>query len=370
MPLTRRQNAQYKVYLPASARETQYLLAKFDLSDELLEAFADKIDMASDQPYRAFYETLSELFFNIAHELDIDCGQFVANDKFLRVRFCEELLTPQTKQQLFFLYNPRYHSAEKSYFDPTVRAQKIKLLFLANGEQVRLDAAKFHKKVSLAISRFAERAGLKKTPIRVCDHQHLTFDLFAQEKGIGASQTHKFRTIPLRYMADDIELPEHIEPVTYVVADIPLNRRMRSLVDINLSDETPYKPLYEMVEKVVFDAAKETGIKNIVISGNGMVPVVRFAEEEQTDFDGELLRIGTNPSLNSERMQAEWDGKELENKVQVVFIANNAAEVKRAYGRFYQIVEKTLKIAAASLDFVNEKEEIKVRFHQHVGYMK
>ena len=57
------------------------------------------------------------MFFKINEELDIESGQFVANDKFTRIRFSPEKITAQTDQQILFLYNSRYHFSQSAHYD-------------------------------------------------------------------------------------------------------------------------------------------------------------------------------------------------------------------------------------------------------------
>ncbi|AWB68000.1 hypothetical protein C2869_16910 [Saccharobesus litoralis] len=369
MSLIRRRRPQNKVYLPASARENQYMLARFTLTDELVEKYSSNIDQNSDKPYQAFYECLAEKFFKICDELEIENGKFVANDKFVRVRFCEEEITPQTEQQILFLYNPRYHYSQKSYFDATKRAKKFRLIFLANGDSVRLDAANFHKKVSQAITRFADEVGVDKTRVRVCDHQHLTFDVFAKEKGIKGTQTHKFRALRERYNVGGFQLPERIEPLTYAVVDMPLNRRIKQFVGVDAGANKPYEKLYSSIAEMLEASAKEHGLANAALVANCLVPIIRYSEDEKVFEDGELLRMEFNPSNSKMTFNSAWNGAESVNKIQFVFVATKDNYTNHGYGRFYSLIENTLKDVADKLEYKVEKEELKIRFHQHLGYL-
>lgn len=369
MALTRKRSAQNKVYLPASARENQYMLARFNVTDELVEKFADKINNDSDKPYQQFYETLAEIFFKITDDLGIESGKFVANDKFVRVRYCEEEITPQTDQQILFLYNPRYHNSQKMYFDATKRAKKFRLIFLANGDSVRLDAAKFHQKVAKAIALFADKVGIEKSRVRVCDHQHLTFDVFAKDKGIKGTQTHKFRALSDRYAVDNFDLPERIEPLTYAVVDMAVNRRIKQLAAIDKTQEQPYAEFYQKVTDTLFDAAKQQKLTNATVVANSLVPIIRFSEDEKIFEDGELLRMEYNPANNKSGFQFAWDGAKQANKIQFVFVATKENRTNHGYGKFYSQIENALRIFADKFEYVEEKEELKVRFHQHLGYL-
>ena len=109
MSISRTRSTQHKVYVPTSARENQYLMAKFPLTDQLLEKYSDLIDANATEPYAKFYQALANSFFKINDEFTIDSSQFIANDKFVRVRYSPQKLTAQTKQQVLCLYNPEYH---------------------------------------------------------------------------------------------------------------------------------------------------------------------------------------------------------------------------------------------------------------------
>ena len=65
MSLIRRHSAQHKVYVPSSARENQYMLARLPISEAMLAKFAHTIDNHSEQPYKVFYETLAEIFLKL-----------------------------------------------------------------------------------------------------------------------------------------------------------------------------------------------------------------------------------------------------------------------------------------------------------------
>lgn len=59
-----------------------------------------------------------------------------------------------------------------------------------------------------AIIQFGTQIGLSKEKLRVSDHQHLTYDSFAKDKGVEGTQVHKFRSMSSRYLADETNLPK------------------------------------------------------------------------------------------------------------------------------------------------------------------
>jgi len=368
MASSRMRSAQHKAFIPSLARENQYLLAKFPVTDELIAKFSDPSEKYSDQPYLSFYKKLSKLFFDINEELHIESGQFVGNDKFTRVRFSPEKMTVQTKQQMLFLYNSRFHQSEHAYFNVSRRAKKITLVFLSNGTDIRHDSAKFHKKVLKAVSMFAEKAGIEKEKFRVCDHQHLTFDLFAKEKGDEGLQVHKLRPLSKRYATDGIDLPEDDSALTYAVADIRLNRRIKQLVDKKELDNENYGALYSLISDAFISSAKQNNLNNGAVIANGLAPIVRMTEEEFVSVNGELINLGFNPEHEPCGFSSQWEANKLVEKVQFVFVATRADQTSHGYGKFLNQVEDTLDLLAKKLEMVRDKEQLILRINQHVGF--
>lgn len=368
MSISRTRNTQHKVYIPTSARENQYLMAKFPLTDELLDKYSDLIDDSSSEPYANFYQALANIFFKINDELAIDSSQFIANDKFARVRFSPEKLTTQTKQQVLSLYNPEYHTSQNAFFRGNLKAKKITLLFLANGTEIRVNAAKFNQKVKQAISKFSDQIGINKETVRICDHQHLTYDLFAKQKGVEGSQVHKFRSITNRYLADEQNLPENADALTYAVVDFPLNRRVRALIKSEETEAGNYSELYTLIADAFISAAKNQNLYKGAVVANGLVPIVRKGEDENVIASGELLMLGSNPALTSCGYTCKWESNKLVDTVQLIFVACDQDRTSHGYGKFVNQIELALRGFAQQLEFVNDKEEMLVRLHQHIGF--
>ena len=64
MPISRSRNSQHKVYIPSSARNNQYLMVKFPLTDELINTHSKLMDRTSEQPYQKLYQHLADSFFD------------------------------------------------------------------------------------------------------------------------------------------------------------------------------------------------------------------------------------------------------------------------------------------------------------------
>ncbi|UUO25776.1 DUF3083 family protein [Colwellia sp. M166] len=368
MPLSRKRSVQHKVHIPSSARENQYLLAKFTITDKLIENVAGAIDHTSEQPFLAFYKKLSALFFKINDQLDIESGQFVANDKFTRIRFSPEKLTAQTAQQILFLYNSHYHYSQNAYFDATKMANKIHLVFLSNGDDVRHNSAIFHQKVVQAITQFTEQTGLDTQDVRISDHQHLTYDLFAKDKGVQGNQVHKLRSISNRYAADGIALPKNTDELTYAIIDLPINRRLRNIVPLDHSEGENYSPLYSFISDAFVDAAEKHNLHNGAVIANGLVPIVRRSDDEMAVAKGELYMLGYNPKNNNGGYVCKWVADQLVDSMQLIFVASEQDKTSHGYGKFLMQIESALHAIAQKLKYINDKEELTVRFHQHIGF--
>ncbi len=368
MPISRTRSSQHKVYIPASVRENQYLLAKFSLTDDLINRVSGNIDPSAELAYQNLYQKLSSAFFEICDNLNIDSRHFVGNDKFTRVRYSPEKLTAQTEQQIVFLYNPKYHTSQGAYFDGSKKARKISLVFLTNGDDIRADAPTLYKKVNQAISLFAERFEMEKGAIRICDHQHLTYDLFAKNKGIEKTQTHKLRPISIRYQAADVQIEQNSDALTYVTAELPINKRIQNLVNTDKSSEDAYSPLYNLIADTFVSSAKDHGVDSGAFIANGLVPFVRTSDDEIVVTNGELQKLGYNPEHTSCGYTCKWSADKLVDSAQLIFIASNNNQTHHGHGKFLSQVEKALRSMADKLDFVNDREELKVRFHQHIGF--
>jgi hypothetical protein len=361
-------NSQHKVYIPSSARENQYLMAKIPLSDAILAKYSHLIDENSSTPYEKLYQTLSELFFSITTKLAIESTQFIANDKFARVRFSPEKVTTQTKQQVLFLYNPKFHTSQNAFYNGYNKAKKLTLVFLSNGEDIRVKSAKFHQIVTQAIKEFSIQVSVDLNTVRVCDHQHLTYDLYAKNKGFDGSQAHKFRSMTDRYLADEQPLPVYTDSLTYAIVDFPINRRVRALIQPDNNEQQRYNALYSLISDTVIICAKNHNINNGAVIANGLVPIVRKGQDENVINNGELLMLGYNPTHVSSGFSCRWDPSKLVDTVQLIFVASELDKNSHGYGKFVNNIEHALRDFADKLDFVYEHEEMLIRLHQHIGF--
>lgn len=368
MAITRDRSAQHKVYIPSNARENQYVLAKFELTDALLARFSDMVESGTEFPYNDFYKHLADLFHNICDKHGIDSGQFVANDKFIRVRYCPEKMTAQTDQQIVFLYSPKYHSGHKSYINGKRRVRKIKLLFLANGAEIRHYSAQFHTRVEAAVSELIDCLGLDKGSVRLCDHQHLTYDLFAKEKGVEGTQAHKLRSIVNRFNVHDVHLDEDkLDAQTYAIVSMNLNKRMCSLVNIDKTAEKPYEPLYTFIKQAFIASSEANDVDHGIMIANDLIPVVRSKTDTVISENGELQTIDFNENDPDYGFTCHYSRRKLVDTVQFVFVAAKSDQTSYGYGKFLNQVHAAMRSFANKMEYQVETENLSVRLHQHIG---
>jgi len=368
MSIIRKRSAAHKAYLPSNVRDNQYILAEFSLTDDLLKLFSKEYSEVKPQPYYDFYQELSDLFFKLTDEIELDNCQFIANDKLARVRYNQEMHQWQTNQQILFYYNPERHHLKKSFFDGSKRAKKICLLFLATGNDIRINAASFHQRVRQVVESFCEKTTLDKSDMRLRDHQHLTYDLFAKHKGCNATQSHKLREIKKRYTSQGVELPLYHSAMNYAVVTLNISNELLKQVEIDSNSSDPYNPLYIYLTDVFTMAAKHYNLNNGALIANGLVPIVRYSIHEIVSRVGELQMLGYNPEQSPCGIVSKWNASELTDNVQLVFVATPENSSEHGFGRFLNQIEQAMQLMAVELEISPGKEEMVVRFHQHVAY--
>ncbi|MCO4797884.1 MAG: DUF3083 family protein [Colwelliaceae bacterium] len=368
MSIVRKRSAAHKTYIPTNNRDNQYILAEFILSDEIIKHIDPNFSEKKQQPYFQCYQRLSQLLFTLSNDFKIKSSVFVANDKLVRVRYSQEMHQWQTSQQILFYYDPQVHELQNTFFDANKKAKKITLLFLATGEDIRVNSAIFHQKTNNLLKCFSQHLSLQKGDIRVRDHQHITYDIFAKNKGCSGSIAHKLRSIAQRYQSQDITLPEEQSAINYAVINLTINHRILNLVDIDSTSHDPYNPLYTYLTDTFSLVAKRFNLNNGALIANGLVPIVRHSLHEIISRVGELQMLGYNPKQSPCGLVSKWQADQLVDNVQFIFVATNSDSSDNRYGRFLNQIDQAMRLMAAELEIPTNKEELIVRFHQHIAY--
>jgi len=368
MSIVRKRSASHKTYIPSNARDNQYLLVEFAVTDELIQQISPNISTESSQPYFNFYQQLSQLLFSLSDQFEIGSSIFIANDKLVRVRYSQEMHQWQTSQQILFYYDPKIHQLQNSFFDAAIRAKKISLLLLATGGDIRLNSAIFHNKARNMLQLFKEKLSIQNNELRLRDHQHITYDIFAKNKGCINSQAHKLRPVATRYLNQNVTLPTNHSAMTYAVINLEINNRILKLVDIDPNSADPYNPLYAYLTDTFTLVAKRFNLNNGALIANGLVPIVRHSLHEIVSKIGELQMLGYNPEQSPCGLISKWQADELVNNVQLIFVATKDNIDEYGFGKFANQIEQAMRLMATELEIPQSKDELILRFHQHVAY--
>jgi hypothetical protein len=368
MSIIRKRSANHKAYVPSNARDNQYILAEFALSDQLLASMPSQYKKDSVDSYSLFYQYLAEQLFSLSNHCKVKNSILVANDKLVRVRYSQEMHQWQTKQQIIFYYDPQLHELQNTFYDAKVRAKKITLVFLASGNDIRSGAAKFHQRIECLLQKFCQKILLPSTLVRLRDHQHLTYDVFAKNKGFGHNCAHKFRPIPVRYNSQNVDLPMSMSSITYVVINLVINHRVSALAEIDTTSSDPYNPLYTYLTDAFSLVTKRFNLNNAAMIANGLVPIVRHSLHDIVSQVGELQMLGYNPHQSPCGIISKWNANVLVDNIQLIFVATNENGKEHSYAKFVNQIEQAIRLLATELEIPTDKDELTMRFHQHIAY--
>ncbi|MCC5825618.1 DUF3083 family protein [Alkalimonas sp.] len=347
----------HRVYIPTNAHSNQYLLAEIKLDDGFYSHYASSEDC---------YQGLAQQLFNLADALELRNVHLIANDKLPVVRFHTESYTFQTEKQILFFYNPRYHEGQNLFVTPGYQARKIRLLFLATGEELRSQAASFHGKVVQLLkqlkSQLAEPCAMK-----LRDHQHLSYDLFAKTKGHKESYGYKLRGLYPRYQARQCELPAEHSEITYVTVTLPLSRALKQQLLHERSED--FSPLYQSLQDKFQQACAGKKLDRLAMVANGLTPLVRNSKWDQHDKNRELQKISFNPDCSEPQYLTFWQADNLVESAHFVLVASKEDNTEMGYGRFMNQVEDALRSFAKSIGFDGNHQNLTVRFFQHISYV-
>lgn len=350
-------NASQRAYIPTRAHSNQYVLAELKPDDAFYQAYANP---------QACYDKLSKLFFRLAEDAGLTNIHFIANDKLPVVRYHSEYLCFQTKKQMLFFYNPLFHEAQSSFIKPDYQARKIRLLFLATGEELRANSAEFHKKVHRMLKKF--KAELPDLPLqlKVRDHQHLSYDLFSAAKGHKETYAYKLRSLYSRYEKRGCDLPEPRQELNYITVTLPLSRRLKQHLKLHDHD---YGKMYEQIQTSFFNACEANDIKRCALVANGKAPLVRSSKVDVSESNAELQKISFDTDATSTQALKFWDADNLVESASFIMVAGDNDSAERSYGRFVNRAHSALESLSRDLGLRDSRDDMVVRFYQHISYL-
>ncbi|MEI5638604.1 MULTISPECIES: DUF3083 family protein [unclassified Pseudoalteromonas] len=347
-----------RVYISTKARNNHYILAEFKPDDAFYRCF-DSVT--------ACYERLSRQLFALCDEYELHNVHVIANDKLPVVRYHDEAYTMQTQKQIMFFYNPKFHEAHKTYVSEDYQARKIRLLFLATGDELRANAADFHNKVKKVLDQMKDSFSDNQPEFRVRDHQHLTYDLFAKAKGDKESYGYKLRALYPRYQARNCSLPDHYNEMTYVTFNIPVSRAMKTHYQSQMRPGD-YSQFYRQIEDSFLSACADKQLNMVAMVADGRLPIVRSAKIDKTDTNRELQKLSFDTGSGENQIYSLFDDANLVDTIRFVVVANDKDKKDMGYGRFMNHVESVIKRFVSELPVNIEKQDVNVRFFQHISY--
>jgi hypothetical protein len=348
---------QHKVYIPTEARTNQYITAEIKVTDELLKQYPD---------HQSCYQTLSRTIFDLAEQLELRNVQVITNDKLPVVRYHTEAYCFQTAEQILFFYNPAYHEAQNLFSQDGHAARKLRIVFLATGEDIRSNSAAFHTKVQAFLAKFMPQLPVTGLKVKIRDHQHLSYDLFAKAKGNKETYGFKLRAINARYKARQCPLPEDHSALSYVTVSLPLSRKLKQSLLTEQGQD--FGALYQQLEDKFVSATAARQLTRLAMVANGLTPLVRNSKFEQLESTAEVQMIGFDPNAQEQQFIRHWDAKQLVEAVNFTIVAGHKDCDDAGYGRFMNQVEEALRAFATEIGLDRSREDLMIRFHQHISY--
>lgn len=364
--LIRKKSAQNKVYIPANNRENQYLLIEFELSEQIISQLVSSKGINGNE-LAQFYLEFKQSFFNCCKVNGICNAMFVAKDKLVRVRFGEESQVIETGEQLIVFYDPKRHQGFKACYDKEQLVSKLVLAVFATGDDIREEAVNLHQKATHMVAELSEAVGQSADLFKVRDHQHITYELYAAEKGMKKTTTHGLRFVPERYQHQSLILPDDTKHNGYVVATMPIPMFLIEEAESNMSAEQPYQALYKSIVRTLTDVADEEEVNKLAIMANGRQAIVRSNQNEQIQVSDELVYLSFGEDEDQEYF-ADWNATNLVDSIALVFRPTAEDVQNHSFGKYMNKVNQVLKLMGKVMGLEPERDDVMVRFHQNTQY--
>lgn len=364
--LIRKKSAQNKVYIPANNRENQYLLVEFDLSEQVLTELLTA-GRAQGDTLAQFYLDVKQHFFKCCKLNGINNAMFVAQDRLVRVRFGEESQLIETAEQLIVFYDPKRHQGFRSSYNKSLLVSKLVLAVFATGDDIRQQAVRLHQNTLQMVNDLAQVLGIAKHLFKIRDHQHITYELFAADKGLKSTKTHGLRFVADRYRQQALALPTELKHNGYVVARLPIPMHLIEQAENNIAAEQPYQALYKSMIRTLTDVADTHEVNKMAVMANGCQPIVRTNQDQQIQVADELVYLSFGDDEEQEYI-ADWDSVNLVDAMMLIFKPCQQDIEHHAFGKYLNKINQVLKVMANVLGLEPEVDDVMVRFHQNLQY--
>ncbi|HDY93729.1 hypothetical protein LCGC14_2596700 [marine sediment metagenome] len=349
---------QHRVYIPTNARANHYLLAEITPNHDFYKSFSD---------INCCYERIARQLFASCDEYELYNVHLLANDKLPVVRFNDESYQLETDKQMLFFYNPRYHEAHKIYYTEGTPSKKIRILFLATGDDLRANSAEFHNKVQKVLDTLQEQLLINQPQFKLRDHQHLTYDLFAKEKGNKESYGYKLRSLYPRYQSRQCSIPNDYAEMTYATFTIPVSRAIKTQFQ-TLMNTNDYAKFYDYFAYAFIRACQNNNLNHGAMVANGATPIIRNSKIDKSEGNDELQKLSFDIESNENQIKHFYEANKLVETLHFVVVATQQDKHEMGYGRFMNQVEKTIYTLCNELAINKQRQDLSVRFFQHISY--
>ena len=348
---------QHKVFVPANARENHYLLAEIDTQALALEPLAQQ---------QRVYQLMSQRLFQLCRAYQITNVCFLASEKRVKVRFAEEFQLIETRQQLLLFYHPSHNCGFRTLFDHG-GTSRIRLVFLAHGERLREHAVVFHQQVSQLLEQFCSDNGLDRQAVSFEDRQHLTFDMFAAEKGQKHTQPHHFRYLSERYRQQALILPKYAEPLAYGIGRLTLTDGVIGNLGVDIDRAEDFESVYTRLYAAFCRHMKSSQIHQGYMLATDKNVVVNIGPTNSIERQAELLYLQVDVSDNVQQPHSSWPSIGLVNCIQCVFVARHG-QGDKSHGKFVNQQLSLMRNFAREIGVNPNSEALTMRFYQSLRY--
>lgn len=343
------------VYVPTDSRDNHYLLAKLPVAD-LVSKFTDHNEQLDATQLVRF---VSHKLFSLCREYGIANAFAIAKPKLVRVRFANEYEVVESADQFLVFYNPKHTLGYKYFVDHDAPLTQLSILFLAEGQELRSQAADFHQKVSHLLTELGQELKLSGA-ISLKDHQHITFEQNGAKSEQG-TRAHGFRYMAKRYQDHDFIVPNQHSYQSHLVVKFTMYDLLASQ-DVDLLAAKPYQAWLENLTHIVQQELARFDIETAWLVASGQTPIVRntpTSEQSQEIAWIDFTQSGLKTIARSEQVAGP---------LYLVFPIVPLDDKQQSHAKQVNQVLQCITSLRNCLYPSNLAAEFTVRFYQHLSY--
>jgi len=358
--ISRVKQQENRVYVPAEARDNQYIIAELAINDNL-------IAQVSDHSLNPTPKELLSLLLNkvrrVIAQHEIDYVAVVASNKFIRVRYGVDNEINTTQEQHIVYYNPLKSKGVIGLCpEDTQSLKSIRVVCFATGDNLRDNAALFHQKVTNLVSDLKQSFDFIEA-IKVQDHQHISFSLEKHSSSTN-SKAHGFRVIEKRYESSGLVLPDERNSKAFIVVKANFSELLTEKV---LNQNYDVSHMHAEVSHLLIQLAQEVGINHMAYIASKRYPVVKsnFVVGSGNQ-KGELISL--NFGNTEHEVIQQIDDDYINSSAHIVFYMPENTVVKFGYAVYINKVIKLLDRLSQKLHLTEHDKAMLLRFYQHFSY--